>query len=345
MSYLKVETEDRYIYKRDELLHFLYQSVNEDEIVISFVPEGPCATSAGLYVLLDEFCQRTGYNPKQIELHTANMIESHPVYKIVKQAEYWYEIPHVQQWTQEITVKTTPDLKYHFGNFMARSRWPRLWLGAWLYKNHSDKTLQTFHSGFNCNYRTQTSEGIYDWLGLEDLNHFECDIFEDVVEFLKSSPKTIEEDFNILKNTKVIFDQPSYYPLQHPANLNIAHYYKHLFVDIVIEPNMSGNCFLSTEKLWRCIVAKRPFIIMSNRDHLHHLHKLGFQTFWDFWDEDYDGYEAQDRIKKIQELVDKLAQWDIAECKKVLYNMNKVLEHNYQTFMSLNFVKLQKIFE
>ena len=344
MSYIKIQSEDRYIYDRDGLLHFLYSSVNENSIIIDFSPEGPCARSAGLYLLLDEFCNNTGYDSHQIEIHTANMIEQHSNYKIVKKPSYWFEISLIQEWIKENSVNTNSEqLIYHFGNFMGRSRWPRLWLGAWLHTNHADKTLQTFHGGFNINYRTEDTDGVYDWLGLEDLHQFDCDIFTDVVKFLEQSPKTIEQDFAVVKNTDVVIDQPSYYPLQHPANLNIVHYYKHIFVDIIIEPNMGGNCFLSTEKMWRCIIAKRPFIIMSNRDHLHHLHQLGFKTFWDFWDESYDGFENQTRIKQIQALVDKLSKMPIAQCKEMLYNMNEILEHNYQHFLSFDSETLKQV--
>jgi hypothetical protein len=342
---LNIETEDRYIYKKNQLLIDLFTCHRDGiPIVIDLMPEGPCAHSLGLYDLLDQFCQATSTEPESITIKTANMLEHHDRYNIIKCSQYWFEIPSIQTWWNNNKIDTGNSPTKHFGNFVGRSRWPRLWMSAWLDKYHGSRVLQTFHSSLRCHYRTESDDQVYDWLGLEDLVQNDCDMIKDVIDFLERCPKIIEEDLDAVKSSRIIVDQPTHYPLQHPANLNIVRYYKHIFVDVIVEPNMYGNCFLSTEKLWRCILAKRPFIMISNRDHLYNLHKLGFETFHQWWDEDYDGYENQNRIKMVQLQLDQIAEWTQEELELTLFDMRKKLDHNYDVFLSLNDNKFVDVF-
>lgn len=343
---LNIQTEDRYIYDKNQIWHDLFQCHLENRpVIIDLKPEGACAESMGLYALLDKFCMVTKTDPGSITIRTANMLETHPAYTIVRQSEYWYEISIIKEWWQHNSIDTGTTPSRHFGNFVGRSRWPRLWVAAWLDKFHRNKTLQTFHSSLRCNYRTDAEHGVYDWIGLEDLVHYDCDIVADVVTFLDQCPRYIEDDLTTVKHTKTVIEQSSHYPLQHPANLNIIKFYSDIFVDVIMEQNITGRSFLATEKVWRCILAKRPFIVVSNRDYLHNLRKLGFKTFYDWWDEDYDSFENQTRIQKTLAQLDIIASWSPDKLNQLLHDMQKILDHNYETFMQLDFGKVQKVFD
>ncbi len=326
-------------------MHLYDCLLSNQDCEIRLEPEGPCAVTLGLYDILDDFCLRTGYQKNRISLLTANMVEMHPEYSIKKIYDYWYEIDVIQEWAKSWTgaIKNSP--AYHFGCFVGRSRWPRLWISTWLWSHHRAKTFQTFHSGPQCHYRTEASDGIYDWLGLEDLINHDCDFMDDVIKFLGHCPMVIDHDMQVVKNTKIMFEQVGHYPLQHPANLNIVHEYQNIFVDIICEPNVSGNCFLSTEKLWRCIVARRPFILVGCAEHLTNLRRLGFRTWHDWWSEDYDGQSNETRLKMIQSVLDQLAEWNHEQINETLQYMQLNLEHNYQVFMELEKADFQKVFD
>ena len=109
--------------------------------------------------------------------------------------------------------------------------------------------------------------------------------------------------------------------------------------------NVSGNCFFVTEKLWRCIIARRPFIVMSNSNYLANLHKLGFKTFDEYWSEDYDLYSIQDRIGQIENILSIISNWSIDTLHTNLNDMQDILDHNYQTFMKLTYSKIQMEFK
>lgn len=341
---ISVQTQDRKIYRKDLLVNALLTAINTDtDLVIDFEPEGSCAEQLGLYRMLDEFCSIHNYDGNRISIRTANLLEKHDRYQIVHCADYWYEIDEIHQWllNNKVETETTPDK--NFGCFVSRTTWARLWVSTYLDKHYSNKTLQTYHYD-----RTKENYNGNGYVGVDDLFKFNCDIIPDCTNFLMNCPRTIDLDF--LKTTtdtsKLTFQHPdSYYPIQVPANLNLLKFYKNIFVDIVVEPNTAGNNFLITEKLWRCIVARRPFIVLGPANYLYNLRKLGFDTFYNYWDEDYDGQSNQTRIAMILKIVDEIATWNLEKCSNTLTNMEKILDRNYQTFMNLNINKLTEVFK
>jgi hypothetical protein len=143
---ISVQTQDRKIYRKDRLTAALCQAAHEDrDLVIDFGPEGSCAEQLGLYRLLDEFCDRLAYDQSRVTIRTANMLESHAHYHIVRCADYWYEIQQVQGWHRKNAVDTGSHPTRHFGCFVSRSTWARLWISAYLDLHYRDRTLQTYH--------------------------------------------------------------------------------------------------------------------------------------------------------------------------------------------------------
>jgi hypothetical protein len=339
---ISVQTQDRKIYRKDRLTATLCQAAQEDrDVVIDFYPEGSCAEQLGLYRMLDEFCDRLAFDRTRVTIQTANMLEAHSDYRVVRCPDYWYEVQQVQDWHRSNSVDTGDNPTRHFGCFVSRTTWARLWIATYLDLRHRDRTLQTYHYD-----RQRENYNRNGYVGLDDLFQRDCDIIPECAAFLTNCPRTIDLDFLKHADTsQSIFQHPgSYYPIQVPANLNLINFYYDIFVDIVTEPNVSGNNFLVTEKLWRCIIARRPFIVLGTGSYLYHLRKLGFQTFGRWWSEDYDGQTDQTRIKMIVELLDEIADWNHEKCRVILNDMQSVLEHNYEIFMQLRYEKLREIF-
>jgi hypothetical protein len=335
---LTIQTLDRKIWRKDLLLVYLHECKNKNiPAVISLCPEGPCATAMGLYRLLDEFCTLTNYPKSWITVETGNLIEQHPEYTIIKDTENWFEVKKINKRidNNEFVVVFSNTPTKHFGNFVSRGNWFRLWIAAILDKKYSSKTLQTYH--YDPNKENYNANG---YIGVDDLFRFDCDIVLDVVHFLQTCPRLLDIDYlqnleNIHKNK---FHHPdSYYPIQHPNNLNLVYYYHNIFVDIVTETVFSGDSFFISEKTWRPIITKRPFIIMSNRNFLANFKRLGFKTFDQWWDESYDLYSGQDRIKQVERILEVIATWTLEELSVKLLEMHEVLEHNYNVFRSLNY--------
>jgi hypothetical protein len=190
--------------------------------------------------------------------------------------------------------------------------------------------------------------GIFDTLELDYLNQFQCDNMLDVIKFLNACPLVISPG-DIYKAQQIKGYIPATnnqcYPLQHPANLMLGDYYRNIFVDIVCETKTLGKSFFLTEKTWRPIVEKRPFIIMANRDTMKNLQRLGFKTFAQWWDEGYDDYSDQDRVREILKLIDTISTWSIDQCQQTLKEMRPILEHNYCVFQELSYNKINKCFK
>jgi hypothetical protein len=90
-----------------------------------------------------------------------------------------------------------------------------------------------------------------------------------------------------------------------------------------------------TEKIFKPIIAKRPFILVGAPGNLAYLKSYGFKTFDRWIDESYD--QEQDhyiRIEKITAELAKLCAMPPALLKQMHQDMQSVLEHNFQHFYS-----------
>ena len=340
----KIISEDTFIWQEVELMVYLYECLTKDQdVLLDFQLEGPCARTNGLYNILDLFCNATGYQHNRITIRTGNLIESHSYYNIKKTPEYWYEIKLIQTWLTTVTVNTGTTPIKHFGSFIGRSTWARLWIASVLYENYSNKTIQTFHSGLQENYVVAKDHSVYDVIGLDDLNKYECSNIWGVVKFLNKCP--IQLDKNYTATNSYIAPVNGDYPIQHPANLQILNYYNNFFVDIVTETRMNGNLFFATEKIWRPIVARRPFIVVGSQHFLQNLKKLGFQTFNNFWDEGYDDYAATQRMEHIEQLLGIIAAWPVDLLHQKLLDIQQILDHNYNRFNTLTYQQIGQVFD
>lgn len=339
-----VGVNDNKFWRRDLLIMHLYECMtNNRDAVLHITPEGSCCNGNSLYRYLDAFCEHTGYSKERISIRTGNMIESHSQYIIKKDATAWFEVPIIQRWLHDnpVDLQATPSL--HFGHFIGKSNWNRLWIAAILHHKYHNKTFQTYNTGIGTHYLTK-NDNLSDFVGLEDLVKNECNVIDLVVEFLKFCPKFIPEDIEIIKKISTHIKQDDYYPIQLPANLNILKYYNDIFVDVVHETFVRGEVCFATEKTWRPIIARRPFITMGGRNHLKNLRRLGFKTFNEIWDEGYDEYDMQHRVREILQLLDTISMWSTAELANKLKEMKPILDHNYNVFMTLTHQQIKQIF-
>ena len=347
-DYYHIGTTDLLIYTPDLLVYYLIDCQQRNQKpVINFLFESACCKTIGLYKLLDFFCKIYNYSPENITIITANLVEQHDRYSIVRELDDWGEITKIQKWAVNNSIGWTTHPQKHFGSFIGRSSWDRLWIAAILKKYYADKSLQTFHTGLNHNYCVNPQDGV-DILGLDDLNTFNCDELPAVINFIQQCPLIISND-DILEitnqQTVVPNTNQGCYPIYHPSNLAVLKYYPNIFVDIVNESRVSGDNFFLSEKTWRPIVARRPFILMAPRDSIANLKKLGFKTFENFWSEDYDGYPCQDRLKQIITILNTISTWSQQELHEKLQQMKPILDHNYKIFMSLTNNKIKLTYD
>ena len=94
----------------------------------------------------------------------------------------------------------------------------------------------------------------------------------------------------------------------------------------------TNNSICLTEKTYKAMMLKLPFIIVGSQHSLKMLQYQGYKTFDNLWDESYDdvlGHE--DRIDAITKLIKELRTRDL---EKLVMNNLDILEHNYRHFMN-----------
>lgn len=93
-----------------------------------------------------------------------------------------------------------------------------------------------------------------------------------------------------------------------------------------------------TEKIFKPIIAKRPFILVGAVNNLAYLKSYGFKTFDRWIDESYDA--EPDPVKRIDMVVaelKKLCSLSMQELKDMHQEMKEVLEYNFNHFYGGNF--------
>jgi hypothetical protein len=107
-------------------------------------------------------------------------------------------------------------------------------------------------------------------------------------------------------------------------------YYQNSLISLITETNFTENEVTLTEKSYKPIKEKHPFIIVGVNGALKGLRKAGFKTFGEFWNESYD--EFQDparRMQAIRNIIAEIATWDNDKILDFKRRVKPILEHNY----------------
>lgn len=318
---IKLHNIDSYIPNLEDKMIPLIKACQSDlPIVIKLDYEGPCAKSLGLYNLLDKLCQEFQVDPNRITIHTANPLENHPVYKIVKGESVWLGI--YRRLEAEDVKLFDSDLK-HFGIFIGRSNWNRLFLASTIFKDHKEKSLVSFH------YNVGPGKDN----GLSNLVHW------------FTMPGALELVTPLLNNFPLILDKVNRYPVRLPEHLNILKFYKNIFLDVVCETYFTGNTFFPTEKTVRPLVTKTPFLVFGPIGYLANLRKLGFKTFGDFWCEEYDKYDSIYRAQEMVKIIEDLSKLSTEQLETMYTDMLPILEHNKNNLREITATKFFETFK
>ncbi len=326
MEKILIETKDNKLFDiENKIVEIVSAMINNRDLIIDLNFEGPCCRTIGLYSILDTLTSTLNYPKNKITIVTANDLEHHSDYKIahsringfLKQVKFTIKNQHT------VENKNFNDDMKHFGIFISRANWQRLWLTSKLFTEYKDQTILTFH---------------YDKLSDYHKDNLEFDLLLNLVNDEQSLLKNI---FNLLENSPITLDKHKTYPILVPQNLKLDKYYKNFFVEIVCETYFSGNTFFPTEKTFRPILMKTPFIIQGPKDYLNNLKKIGFKTFDRWWSELYQDFnklpidsEIVWSTKEIFKVVEQISKMKIIEIKSMYNDMLPTIEHNYELLVN-----------
>lgn len=108
----------------------------------------------------------------------------------------------------------------------------------------------------------------------------------------------------------------------------------------------SDETMFLSEKLYKPIACRHPWMVMGNKDSLAMMKKMGYETFSDFLNEDYDSLPTHERMKSIIGSVKKTIS--IKDKMEWFESMRSVIEHNHKNLMNKlyrlpdSFVEFQK---
>lgn len=274
-----------------------------------------------------EFLSSMGLDISKIKLITGNPLECYSSTDVSVNYNAFYEIELFQNNIEQIP--TNKNIKYHFGNFVSKTNLPRLVIASHLYNRYPDKTAQTFHYTSGSHYHKNYA--MLDRL----MNEYgaNSDEFDEACTLLKNSPITRDQvEYPIL----VIEDKLD--------NLLIpCKWYSEIFVDVICETWYTGNSFYITEKFWRSVVTKTPFIIQGSQNILTNLKKLGFKTFDEYWDEGYQEDPSYYNLIEIKKVLEFISKKSISELNDMYNDMQDILEHNRQLFLSISTKDIRKV--
>jgi len=98
------------------------------------------------------------------------------------------------------------------------------------------------------------------------------------------------------------------------------------------------KCHL-TEKIFKPIVSRMPFILVGPAHNLAYLRSYGFRTFDKWINESYDTIEDPiARMSMIGDVLSDLCTLSLYELECMLTEMQEVLDHNYNLFYSQSFI-------
>lgn len=290
-----------------ELVEFLNQNQGQS-ILLKINPEAISLDKISLYKLLDQF------KFKHVQIKTCNPLEKHNFYDIVYNPvnrfaqEIYDSMSQYWEWTG---LKT-------FLAFYARPTANRLGIAAYLHEYYENKT----HLHFSCR---PTLDNL-DLFELEKLLIYDIDSIERTGRLIKKMPL-------------MLHDSAGYSLVKYNHKDIVNSMYQDALIDIVSESHVLGKTFFPTEKTFRPMWCKRPFIVFSSPNYLDYLHQMGFRTFSDFWNEDYDGYSGRDRYLKMLELIDQLASKTQDDLEKMYWDMQYTLDYNYNLLLTQSYNK------
>jgi peroxiredoxin len=292
--------------------------IKNGAVTISMDSEGPDLRENKIYELLNYICELYNFDKKSITITTRNLLEEHTEYNIKINAPFTF-VKMCQDYARDNVI---PDKDFskvkHFGIFIGRSNWQRLWLAAVLHNlNNSVITYHYDHKNDSHNSN----------LGLDFLSY-------------EISPTDAAEiTAPLLSQVPILRDKIVGYPIdgRKPTqpSLNAANFSSEYMVEIVCETYTSGKTFFPTEKTYRPIMCRAPFIIQGPTNFLTNLKVLGFKTFNQWWDESYDYQPGRTKIEEIIKIINMLSSKSALELETMYNEMLPTLEHNYNVLMNL----------
>jgi len=158
-----------------------------------------------------------------------------------------------------------------------------------------------------------------------------CNI--EMMNFLRESPDTSINDI-------VKFNRYSDFDKLKDSIINNSHndpvwdrVYPNIAIEIIAETSTQPGCYSIGEKLLRCVMYRRPFLLIGPAGMLKYLNDYwGLRTFNNWIPADYDQFSGATRVNRIFEILTTLIE--SGDINDIIKTCDDDIEHNYQTLLA-----------
>ena len=166
------------------------------------------------------------------------------------------------------------------------------------------------------------------------------DVYDRIIELNKLHH--CNENVALLNNKEDILNIPPLY-LDQPdltinhvrAKISSMHYYEESYFSVVTETNFFDGPRFFTEKIFKSVIHRHPFILASTPKHLELFRSLGYKTFSPIFNEDYDLEENPcKRMRMIVTEIERLCKLSDDEWTSMLIELDKICDYNFAIFKS-----------
>lgn len=307
---VKLIPSDAKIWDKEKFIFDLLNDNPNKKLIVDLCLEGPDCQSAGIDAIIDQLVSDGKINGSMVVIYTSNQL---PSSKYLEKRKSFAELSYAQKLAKNVSIShKLPALR--FGMFTGRSNWLRLGLASYIWKYFRDTACMTFHYSPDNEYHRVN-------FGLE--------------EFLSRHWQDRQQVFDFVDCLPIKFDQQTY-PIQwNEQAFNLQEQYTKFFCEIVCETFFTNRTFMITEKTFRPIINRKPFLIQGPKWYLKNLKLLGFKTFDQWWDESYDQDPCDSRYTGLQWNINYIGQQSKETIAQWHKQMEPILEHNYNTLMNL----------
>jgi|TARA_Y100000310_G_scaffold328470_1_gene396644 hypothetical protein len=149
-----------------------------------------------------------------------------------------------------------------------------------------------------------------------------------LVNFLKNE-KLLSKGYVSYKARGMYLDGPQ----KRGTELSGEEFYLDSYFNIVTETEYIEPTLRFSEKIFKPIIYKQPFILYSVPFLLKHLRSLGYKTFHPFIDESYDEItDSEERMRVLNREVKRLCSLSLKEIHKWYIDMKEILIYNFEHF-------------